>query len=126
MALGDYRFALPSAAYQQLRRSVEYRWPQQQRIGRAPATQFVGVGTESLDLDGIIHPHFAGGLNQLDRMRNLAGQGTALMLSDGRGKIWGLWCIERIEETQTLFARNGDPYKIEFRLRLLRYGEDQP
>lgn len=125
MALGTYRFALPSAAYQQLRRTAEYRWPSQERLGRRPARQFVGPGDERLELEGIIHPHFAGGLGQLDRMRELAGQGEPQMLSDGRGRVWGLWCIERIEETQTIFDRNGDPFKIEFRLALGRYGEDE-
>lgn len=124
LALGPYRFAVDRAAYQSLSRSAEYRWPSQERIGRAPARQFVGRGSETVSLSGVIHPHYAGGLGQLDRMRELAGQGLPLQLTDGRGKVWGLWCIERIEETRTVFFANGDPQKIEFSLQLAAYGED--
>lgn len=124
LALGPYRFAVDAAAYQSLSRSAEYRWPAQERIGRAPARQFVGKGGETVNLSGVIHPHYAGGLGQMERMRELAGQGLPLPLADGRGKIWGLWCIERIEETRTALFANGDPRKIEFSLQLAAYGED--
>lgn len=124
MALGPYRFSVNTSAYQSLRRNTEYRWPNQERIGRAPARQFVGQGVETVSLSGVLYPHHAGGLSQLERMRDLAGLGKPLQLTDGRGKIWGLWCIERIEETQSVFFANGDPQKIEFSLQLSAYGED--
>ncbi len=124
MALGAYRFAVDSSAYQQLVRSSQYRWPSQERVGRRPARQFVGRGEDTVTLSGVVHPHYAGGLGQIDRMREIAGQGLPLLLADGRGKIWGLWCIERIEETRSVFFANGDPRKIEFSLTLAHYGED--
>ena len=46
------------------------------------------------------------------------------MLVDGTGRIWGLWVINRIDETQTLFSGNGVPQKIAFTLQLTQYGED--
>lgn len=125
MMLGmQYQFCLSTAAYQNLRHAVEYRWPAQERIGRAPARQFVGVGNETVELDGTIHPHFAGGLDQIKNMRAIAGDGVPLRLVDGRGFSWGRFCIERIEETQTVLMSNGDPLRIEFRLNLAAYGED--
>lgn len=125
MMLGtQYQFCLDTAAYQSLRRSAEYRWPSQERFGRLSARQFTGPGAESIDLDGTIYPHFRGGLGQMDSLRALAGNGQALLLVDGRGKSWGKWCIERVEETGTIFDGNGDPRRIDFRLTLGRYGED--
>ncbi|WP_429885387.1 phage tail protein [Geoalkalibacter halelectricus] len=124
MALGPYRFAASSAAYQSLRRSSEYRWPVQERLGSRPARQFVGVGNESINLVGVLYPHLPGGLLQLERMREVAGQGQPLRLTDGRGKDWGRWVIESIEETQAVFFADGTPRKIEFALQLAAYGED--
>ena len=125
MALGLYRFSLSSAAYQELRRSNAYRWQTQERLQRLPAQQFVGLGSETLDLKGIIYPHYQGGTKQLDVMRAQAGQGVPLLLVDGLGFIWGQWIILQVDETQTVMLTNGQPRKLEFQLRLARYGGDQ-
>ncbi len=69
MQLGTFQFSLDRAAYQELRRNVEYRWAQMQRINHRPSLQFVGVGLESIDLRGTIYPHFRGGLGQIDALR---------------------------------------------------------
>lgn len=125
MKLGsDYQFALSTAAYSQLRRSCEYRWPSQDRLGRLPARQFTGPGADTIALEGVIYPHFKGGLGQIESMRKIAGKGKALRLVDSRGAHWELWCIERIEETRSVFFANGDPRRIEFNLTLGRYGEE--
>lgn len=124
MTLGDFRFSLDTAAYKRLRRTVEYRWAAQERAGRRPARQFTGIGNETVELEGVIYPHYRGGLGQLEAMRALAGQGSPQILTDGTGKVWGKFCIERIEEIQTLFFGDGTPRKQEFRLSLGHYGED--
>lgn len=125
MALGGYRFSLTSAAYQELRRSNAYRWQAQERLQRLPAQQFVGPGSETLDLKGTIYPHYRGGTKQLDLMRAQAGLGEPLLLVDGLGFIWGRWVILQVDETQTVMLTNGLPRKLEFQLRLTRYAEDQ-
>ena len=125
MALGAYRFSLTSAAYQELSRSNAYRWQTQERLHRLPAQQFVGLGNETLDLKGVIYPHYQGGMGQLDVMRAQAGRGDPLLLVDGLGFIWGQWVILQVDETQTVMLTNGQPRKLEFQLRLARYGEDQ-
>ena len=124
MALGVYRFSLTSAAYQELRRSNAYRWQAQERLQRLPAQQFVGPGNETLDLKGTIYPHYQGGMKQLDLMRAQAGRGKPLLLIDGLGFIWGQWVILQVDETQTVMLTNGQPRKLEFQLRLVRYGDD--
>jgi hypothetical protein len=124
LALGEYRFAVDSAAYQSLRRNHTWRWPAQERVGREPSRQFLGVGPETIDLSGVIYPHFKGGFDQVSSMKAEADQGEPLNLVDGMGAVWGKYCITELEETQQVFWGNGKPRKVEFRLKLARYGED--
>lgn len=124
MALGSYRFALNTAAYDTLKRSQSYRWQAQERLLRRPAQQFIGLGEETIELSGVIYPHFAGGLKQLDAMRKQAGRGEPLLLVDGLGFVWGQWVINQIDEEQSVFLSNGVPLKTTFSLRLSHYGAD--
>ncbi len=123
LGLGEYRFCLDTAAYDELRRRTEYRWPCQDRINRAPALQFMGPGGETIELGGTIYPHFRGGLGQVDAMRAQAALGAPLLLVDGTGKVMGHWAIESIEETRRVFFADGTPRRIEFRLSIRRYND---
>ncbi len=125
MGLGDYRFSLSSAAYNELSRTHNYRWQSHDRIGRSPSQQFVGAGSQTLDLSGTIYPHYKGGLEQINQMRTMAGKGQPLILVDGTGQIWGKFVITRVEEKQSNFIKNGQPLRQNFRLSLVDYGEDQ-
>lgn len=60
MALGSYRFGLGTAAYQSLTRSAAWRWPAQDRLGAHPVRQFCGPGEQTIQLAGVIHPHYKG------------------------------------------------------------------
>jgi len=125
IALGDYRFSLGTAAYQNLRRTTEHRWERQDRLGRRPALQYVGPGSETIDLEGIVHPHFRGGLGQIEAMRVEAGKGVPLDMADGMGFIHGRWSILRIVEGQRVFFSDGAPRAQTFELALEFYGEDK-
>lgn len=125
--LGDYMFSLDTSAFQTLQRQTAFRWPLQNRIGRAPAAQFTGLGEDKIELQGAIYPHFRGGLGQVGLMRESAARGDPLPLIygfDQVGQYCGLWCIENIQESRSVFIRNGSPLKIEFSLSLTYYGED--
>jgi phage protein U len=124
LALGPYRFSLNTSAYQSLKRSHEYRWPSIERIGQEPLLQAIGQGSDRIDLDGVIYPHFRGGLGQINAMRDSAQRQEPLMLINGQGNVLGRFVITQIEETQNTFLADGIPRKIEFRLSLERYGED--
>lgn len=82
MMLGSYPFMLDTAAYQQLKRSSEYRWKQLDRVGRKPAQQYLGPGADQITLSGEILPHWKGGLYQVDAMR-------------AQARAAGLWCCWR-------------------------------
>ena len=124
MALGNFRFGISTAAYGRSIRRTDYRWKPAQRQGRTPAMHYLGPGDDAITLDGIIYPHHAGGLGQIDAMRSIAGTGKPLILSDGEGRVWGDWVILRIEETRTDFDEAGRPLKQAFRLNLSYYGKD--
>lgn len=127
MGLGAYRFSVFTAAYQQLLRRVGHRWAKAERIGRAPALQYLGPGFDAIEIEGVLFPGyeyslFGGG--QLTLMRAEAGMGVPLMMVDGLGRVWGRWCIESVEETQSTFFADGAARRIDFRLSLTAYGED--
>lgn len=124
LSLGGYQFGVSAAAYQELSRAIEYRWPAQERLNRRPALQYLGIGQETIDLPGVIYPHYKGGHGQVDKLRAMAGKGKPLLLMDGLGRDLGYWCITRLEDTWSNFASNGVPAKIEFRIALSYYGED--
>lgn len=104
MQLGFFQFSLDNAAYQRLSRSAEYRWARQARIGTNDALQFTGLGPETVELEGVIYPHFRGGLKQIDKMRTQASLGLPLPLVSGIGKVLGLWVVEGVTEGQEVFA----------------------
>ena len=126
LKLGKYVFSIHTAAYQSLTRIYQYRWQRQDRLMREPAYQYLGPGDVTVKIDGVIYPHFKGGLRQIDWMQLEASQGKPLMLVDGTGRIYGKWCIQEIQETNQRFASFGRPMKIEFRLGLIQYGLDKP
>ena len=123
MALGPYRFSLNTGSYQSLKRHSDYRWASCSRIGKDSVVQYVGKGEETLDLEGVIYPHYKGGFGQVDTMRDLAEKNVPHLLIDGQGHILGRWVIRHLEETLTAFLMDGTPRKIEFRLQLTRFGE---
>ena len=124
MTLGEYVFGVDSAAYDEMRRSAEYRWAAQDRIGRPPARQWVGPGEETIRLSGTIRPIRRPAAEELDALRAQARRGEPLRMTLGTGEILGLWTVERIRETGSVFLSGGVPRKVEFEVELAWYGED--
>lgn len=125
--LGEYEFSLETSAFETLSRKTEYRWEGQNRIGRAPAQQFLGLGEDTIELKGTIYPHFRGGLGQMAQLREAAGKGKPLPFTyafERLGQYNGLWCIKEINDERSVPLRQGHARKIEFTLSLVAYGED--
>jgi phage protein U len=125
MALGDFRFSISTAAYTDLERSNEWRWPSLDRIGVRPARQFTGPGEETVNMRGTIYPGFVAqrrGLDQIPKMRAIADAGEPLMLVDGAGRAWGEFCIVSLREGQRTFYSDGTPRAIDFDISLVAYG----
>lgn len=125
LALGMFVFSLSTAAYQELQRQTEWRHVSNPRIGAAPARQFVGRGEDVITLPGVILPELAGSASSLDALRLMANTGKAWPMVEGSGRIYGLWIIDSLSETKTLFFRDGTPRRIEFSLSLKRIDDDR-
>ena len=121
LALGDFRFSLATAAFEEISRSTGWEWAEQNRIGITPVLQYTGKNAESITLPGRIYPHFAGGLDQVTKMREMADKGEPLLLVAGTGTVLGEWVITSLEETGKTLWANGVPRLIEFKLSLKRY-----
>jgi len=119
-----YHFNLDTAAFDELRRSTEFRWASQERLSRRPAQQAVGMGDEKITLKGVIFPGFKGGLKQLDTLRALGAQLQPLTLITGYGDVLGAWCLKSLEEEQGALMQGGIPRKQGFTLEFVRYGDD--
>ena len=124
MQLGSFQFGIATAAYQELQRSTEWRWPSQDRFGKMAALQFTGPGADTITLPGVVFPEWNGGVVQLDAMRALGDAGQPHALVGGDGASLGKWVVERVDEGQTVFAANGVPRRMEFTLQLRRYPEE--
>lgn len=124
IALGTYRFGMRNGSYQTFARTAAYRWSKVNRLGRAPALQYAGPDAQELMIEGVIYPHYKGGLRQVDLMRAQAGLGRPMMMVDGLGWVWKRWVITRVEERKSVFLPDGAPRKIEFSLSLQAYGSD--
>jgi len=125
MALGMFVFSLHTAAYQELQRQTDWRHASNNRIGAAPARQFVGRGDDAITLPGIIFPELDGTALSLDAIRLMANTGKAWPMVEGTGRIYGLWVIESLSETKTIFFSDGTPRRIDFTLSLKRIDDDR-
>ena len=123
MQLGDYQFSAAAAAYDRLTRAAEYRWAAQDRIGAAPALQWVGEGPQTVDLGGAVYPFDLGDRGQVQALRDAAAQGDPLQLVAGTGDVLGFWVILSVREVETRHAAAGVPRRQEFELRLQYYGD---
>ena len=120
MALGMFIFSLETLVYQELQRQTDWRHGSTSRIGTNPARQFLGRGEDTITLPGVLIPGLAGAQVSLDTLRFMADTGKAWPLVEGTGRIYGVWVIESISETRTLFFRDGAARRIEFTLVLKR------
>ena len=119
-----FYFNLDTAAFDELKRSSEYRWASQERLSRRPAQQAIGMGEERITLTGAIFGGFKGGIKQLDTLRSIGAQLQPLGLTTGYGDVLGNWCLKNIEEEQSALLQGGIPRKQGFTLEFVRYGDD--
>lgn len=125
LSLGMFVFSLSTLAYQELQRQTNWRHASNSRVGAPPALQFVGRGDDTITLPGIILPELAGSVLSLDALRLMANTGKAWPMVEGTGRIYGLWVIESLSETKTVFFSDGTPRRIEFTLTLKRTDDDR-
>lgn len=120
MALGMFVFGLPTIAYQELQRTTEWRHGSTSRIGTNPASQFLGRGEDTFAMPGTLLPGLVGSPMSLDILRAMGDTGKAWPMVGGTGRIFGLWVITSLNETQQIFFEDGTPRRYEFTINLKR------
>jgi uncharacterized protein len=122
-SLGQFAFGLPTLAYQDLRRSMDWKHVSAPRVGVRDASQFTGPGKDTITLSGVLAPQLTGTLDSLDELRAMAERGDAYVLVDGAGHVYGAYLIESLDESQAYLQRDGVPRKITFTIALRRVDE---
>ncbi|WP_164276480.1 phage tail protein [Stenotrophomonas sp. B1-1] len=120
MSYGTFVFALSTAAYEQFQRQLTWRHASSERLHARPARQYVGLGDDSISLQGTISAELVEDLHVLDGLRELADQGTPQALVEGTGRVYGAYVIVSLSETRKEFFPDGTPRLIEFQLQLER------
>ncbi|GLS03497.1 hypothetical protein GCM10007860_06410 [Chitiniphilus shinanonensis] len=69
-------------------------------------------------------PQLTGGPASLADLEAMGDEGAAWPLLDGEGNVYGLYVIESLQTTSSLFFDNGTARRIEFSLVLKRIDDD--
>lgn len=120
LALGLFVFQRQSLPYQNMQRSMGYRWPTNSRVGQRPGRQFMGPDEERVVLSGVLLPEITGGKVSLLALEVMAAQGRAWPLIGGDGSIYGMFVVNGVTTVSTEFFADGSPRRIEFSVTLLR------
>ncbi|MCF1165510.1 phage tail protein [Yersinia pseudotuberculosis] len=123
MALGMFVFMLQTVPYQDFQHQMAWRHPSNARIGLGLSSQFLGPDEESITLSGVLYPELTGGKLSLMALQLMAETGKAWSLIEGNGAIHGMFVIESLERTKSIFFSDGSARKIEFTLSLKRTDE---
>ncbi|MCC7005176.1 MAG: phage tail protein [Ottowia sp.] len=125
MAFGMFVFSLSTVAYQGLQQQIGWRHPATSRIGQRPARQYLGHDDETITLNGVLLPELSGGEKSLTALRLLGDQGKAWPLIEGTGKLYGLYVLESLDMTRSVFFNDGSARRIEFSMTLKRVDDYQ-
>ena len=123
LALGLFVFMRQTLPYQTMQRDSTFRWPSNARMGKRNAFQYTGPENDTITISGELFPEITGGTMSLSAVRLMAEQGKAWPLIEGTGMIYGMFVINSVSETGTLFYPDGSPRKINFTLKLTRVDE---
>lgn len=124
LALGLFAFGIPTLAHDELQRRAAWRHATSTRIGARDATQFIGVGEETIAITGTAYAELSDGRASLDQLRAMADNGDAWPLVDGAGRVFGAYVIQTIDEGQSVLLADGTPLKIDFTINLLRVDDE--
>ncbi|MGV3771015.1 MAG: phage tail protein [Sphingobium phenoxybenzoativorans] len=120
MALGMFLFEIGTLAYDEMQRKTDWQHARSQRVGARDATQFPGVGDETISLSGATYAEITDGRVSLDDLRTMADDGEALPLVDGSGTVYGNFVITAIDERHAFLMSDGRARRIDFGIDLLR------
>lgn len=128
MIIDDYPFSIATAEYDSLRRSLNWRWVQRDRLNRKPSLQYQGPGLIEHSLSGVIHVQNSKGLQQPEKMEAVANKGEPVILLASHDTITanyhGLWIIETMSFDSSDLKGDGIAETIAFEMLIKEYGQD--
>jgi phage protein U len=125
MCLGQFVFSINTVAYQELQRSTEWRYASNSRVGKRASSQFIGLGDDTITLSGWVAPELTGNSASIDQLRVMGDGGEPFILVSGTGSVFGLWEIQSLTETKTLFWPDGSARRVSFNISLKRVDDDR-
>lgn len=126
MALGMFVFEIPAIVHDELSRRASWRHATNPRVGAREASQFIGVGEETVALSGAAMHELSDGEASIDTLRDMASQGQAWSLVDGTGRVWGAFVILTIDDKHRHLMADGTARRIDFDIALLRVDDTAP
>jgi hypothetical protein len=120
MAFGPFAFGMQTAAYDELRRRMQFKHGAAVRVGERDSYQYLGVGEENITLSGTVAPGVTGTLASITQLETMGKGGQAYVLVDGAGYIYGVYFIDSLESTQRSIFEDGTPRRVDFSLTLCR------
>jgi uncharacterized protein len=120
MAFGPFAFGMQTAAYDELRRQMQFKHGAAVRVGERDTYQYLGAGEEIITLSGTVAPGVTGTLASITQLENMGLGGQAYVLVDGAGYVYGVYFIDRIESTQRYLFDDGTPRRVDFSITLFR------
>ena len=124
LTLGVFVFKMDTLPYQDFQRQVKWRYATNSRVGAVPGMQFVGRDNDTITLSGVLLPEITGGTVSLALLETMADRGEAWPLIEGTGHVYGLFVVEGLSTTRTLFFADGAARRIEFQISLKRMDEN--
>lgn len=121
LSLGDFRFSVDTAAYDELSIDSGYPWAKVDRLGNTPQLQAMGKEHRTVSLKGVVYTTYQGGAAQPEALREMAARMQPLELVTGDGRALGKWCVTKIGEADSVFFRDGVPQKQTFNIDLERF-----
>lgn len=119
-ALGMFAFTTDTTLFDRLTRSREWRHERTERFGTLAASQFVGPGADKITITGRLVPEVLGRYGALETLVAMADTGDAYPFLDGRGRIFGHYTIDRVDEAHDNLTENGIARVKDFTLEITR------
>ncbi len=124
LALGPHIFEIAPLNYQKLQKKSAFRHAEMARLAREPARQFVGPGSATVSISGLMFPDSLGGYEEYRAVERTARTGRPLMMVGGTGLVFGRVVILSVSETHQVIGARGAPAKLEFSIEVASYGDD--
>jgi len=123
--LGDIKFELITQ-FNGLTENSSYNYAEHERIDDKPLLQFLGANLQELTIKLNFHTFFCSPEEEIKRLKEAAGAGTALKYIKGNGEYVGVFVIEEIGSSTEQTSNDGFLVSIQIEIRLKEYTGEIP